>query len=40
MPFGVRAARSATMTGFCASASSLAASFTAPESPCGGAVGT
>ena len=35
-PAGVRAARSATITGFCASTSSRAASATAPESPCGG----
>ena len=38
MPAGVRAARSATMTGFCALTSSRAASATAPESPCGGDV--
>ena len=36
----VRAARSATITGFCALARSRAASFTAPLSPCGGDVGT
>ena len=36
MPAGVRAARSATITGFSADTSSRAASATAPESPCGG----
>ena len=33
---GVRAVRSATITGFSAATSSRAASATAPESPCGG----
>ena len=40
MPFGVRAARSTTITGRSALASSRAASLTAPVSPCGGEVGT
>ena len=38
MPARVRAARSATITGFSAATSSFAASATAPESPCGGEV--
>jgi len=35
MPAGVRAARSAMITGFSAATRSRAASATAPESPCG-----
>ena len=38
-PFSVRAARSTTITGRSALASSRAASLTAPVSPCGGEVG-